>query len=57
MVGSQFHPEFRSRLDRPHPLFQAFIHAALTTVREGDQVRLPLDSALPLPEPVYVPRG
>ncbi len=30
MVGSQFHPEFRSRPDRPHPLFRAFIAAAKT---------------------------
>jgi CTP synthase len=29
MVGSQFHPEFRSRPNRPHPLFQAFIKAAI----------------------------
>lgn len=28
MVGSQFHPEFRSRPTRPHPLFAAFIKAA-----------------------------
>ena len=27
MLGSQFHPEFRSRPTRPHPLFQAFIRA------------------------------
>jgi len=27
MVGSQFHPEFRSRPTRPHPLFSAFIRA------------------------------
>jgi CTP synthase len=27
MVGSQFHPEFRSRPTRPHPLFRAFIKA------------------------------
>jgi CTP synthase len=25
MLGSQFHPEFRSRPTRPHPLFNAFI--------------------------------
>lgn len=25
MVGSQFHPEFQSRPDKPHPLFSAFI--------------------------------
>jgi CTP synthase len=27
MVGSQFHPEFQSRPNRPHPLFKAFIAA------------------------------
>jgi CTP synthase len=27
MLGSQFHPEFRSRPNRPHPLFGAFIRA------------------------------
>ncbi len=29
-VASQFHPEFKSRPDRPHPLFDAFIKASLT---------------------------
>jgi CTP synthase len=28
MVGSQFHPEFKSRPTRPHPLFAAFIKAS-----------------------------
>lgn len=28
-VGVQFHPEFKSRPDRPHPLFRGFIAAAL----------------------------
>jgi len=28
-VGCQFHPEFKSRPMRPHPLFEAFIKAAL----------------------------
>jgi len=28
MVGTQFHPEFLSRPNRPHPLFQAFVKAA-----------------------------
>ena len=27
-VGTQFHPEFKSRPNRPHPLFDAFIKAA-----------------------------
>ena len=29
-VGVQFHPEFKSRPDRPHPLFKGFVVAALT---------------------------
>lgn len=28
MVGSQFHPEFQSRPNRPHPLFLSFVTAA-----------------------------
>ncbi len=28
-VGCQFHPEFKSRPDRPHPLFHGFVTAAL----------------------------
>ncbi|HEX9681385.1 MAG TPA: CTP synthase [Anaerolineales bacterium] len=28
MVGSQFHPEFLSRPNRPHPLFRALVEAA-----------------------------
>ncbi|HVM29804.1 MAG TPA: CTP synthase [Candidatus Limnocylindrales bacterium] len=28
-VASQFHPEFRSRPDRPHPLFTGFVRAAV----------------------------
>ncbi len=29
-VGCQFHPELKSRLVEPHPLFKAFVKAALT---------------------------
>jgi CTP synthase len=29
MLGTQFHPEFRSRPNRPHPLFRAFLQAAV----------------------------
>jgi len=29
MVGSQFHPEFKSRPNRPHPMFLGFIRAAI----------------------------
>jgi CTP synthase len=28
-VGCQFHPELKSRPNRPHPLFREFIKAAL----------------------------
>jgi CTP synthase len=27
-LGSQFHPEFKSRPERPHPLFRDFVGAA-----------------------------
>lgn len=33
-VGVQFHPEFKSRPNRPHPLFCGFVGAALETKRE-----------------------
>ena len=32
MIGSQFHPEFLSRPNRPHPLFTAFIKAVIDQV-------------------------
>ena len=28
-VGVQYHPEFKSRPNKPHPLFQGFIAAAI----------------------------
>ncbi|MBA3778435.1 MAG: CTP synthase [Chloroflexi bacterium] len=34
-VASQFHPEFKSRPDRPHPLFRAFVQAAIGQLRRG----------------------
>ena len=42
-VGSQFHPEFRSRPTRPHPLFRDFMSAAKETLPEGAQRTLPLN--------------
>lgn len=42
MLGCQFHPEFGSRPNRPHPLFRDFIGAAKGVLREGDQPLLPL---------------
>lgn len=35
-VGVQYHPEFRSRPNRPHPLFLGFIRAALARYRAYD---------------------
>ena len=34
-VASQFHPEFRSRPDRPHPLFDGFVKAAIEQAGRG----------------------
>ena len=42
MMGVQFHPEFLSRPNRPHPLFREFVGAAKATLREGAQPPLPL---------------
>ena len=44
MVGVQFHPEFLSRPDKPHPLFREFIGATIKTLREGGQHALPIDA-------------
>ena len=41
MVGTQFHPEFLSRPNRPHPLFREFIGVATNVTREGGQPPLP----------------
>jgi CTP synthase len=38
-VASQFHPEFRSRPDRPHPLFDGFIGSAVA-LSEGREPEL-----------------
>jgi CTP synthase len=37
-LGCQFHPELKSRPNRPHPLFAAFIGAALARGRQRTQV-------------------
>ncbi len=46
MLGCQFHPEFKSRPTRPHPLFRDFVGAAACTLREGDQPALPIEQNL-----------
>ena len=42
MLGVQFHPEFQSRPNRPHPLFSGLIAAAKEPIRGGDPRPLPL---------------
>jgi len=37
-VAGQFHPEFKSRPDRPHPLFREFVRAALDHAGEDVSV-------------------
>ena len=44
MVGVQFHPEFQSRPNRPHPLFSEFLGVAKNTIREGVQRPLPMEA-------------
>ena len=43
MLACQFHPEFKSRPDSPHPLFMDFIGAAEKILVEGAQPSLPLN--------------
>ena len=44
MVSCQFHPEFGSRPNRPHPLFRDFLGVAKGVLREGAQPALPLST-------------
>ena len=46
MVGTQFHPEFLSRPNRPHPLFAAFMKAVC------ERAGVPVDHYLPIEENV-----
>jgi CTP synthase len=45
-VATQAHPEFKSRPNRPHPLFAAFVHSALERA-EGRLPRLPIIETAP----------
>lgn len=42
-LGSQFHPEFRSRPNRPHPLFKGLIAAAKEYKKKNSNEQLKLD--------------
>src|SRR6187200_2936320 len=50
-VASQFHPEFKSRPERPHPLFDGFVGASIA-VADGREPEL---RARPEPVPSPVP--
>jgi CTP synthase len=39
-VASQYHPEFKSRPERPAPLFRDFVGAALSRVREPERSQI-----------------
>jgi CTP synthase len=43
-VASQFHPEFKSRPEKPHPLFSGFIEAAIAGAGPAP-ARVPIDAA------------
>jgi CTP synthase len=48
MVGSQFHPEFKSRPTRPHPLFAAFIKAARRLATDAGSTSAVVDISEPV---------
>jgi CTP synthase len=50
-LGCQFHPEFKSKPLEPHPLFAAFIGAALDHKRHKNR----LSAVLSQPEPAHAP--
>jgi CTP synthase len=44
-VASQFHPEFKSRPERPAPLFRDFVAAALARARAGEPEAVPMHAS------------
>ncbi len=57
-VGVQFHPEFKSRPNEPHPLFREFVHTSLDILPAGSQRSLPFANGVAkLAEPVLVSAG
>ena len=44
MIGTQFHPQFLSRPDSPHPLFREFVGSAIKTMLHGSQHEMELES-------------
>ena len=57
-VGSQFHPEFKSRLDKPHPLFCEFVSAAHAIALQPEapvleRIETVFEAMEPAVEPTY----
>jgi CTP synthase len=50
-VGVQFHPELKSRVQKVHPLFHGFVHAAKEYSQEKRQLSLPVEDLKHKPEP------
>jgi CTP synthase len=46
MVGTQFHPEFLSRPNRPHPLFQAFIRAVKQRAGQIEMIQAEVNESI-----------
>ena len=46
-VGVQFHPEYRSRVSAPHPLFVAFVGAAVEHARQSGTLAEPTGPSRP----------
>ncbi|HET6567051.1 MAG TPA: gamma-glutamyl-gamma-aminobutyrate hydrolase family protein, partial [Rhodothermales bacterium] len=40
-IGCQFHPEYKSTVGRPHPLFRSFVAAAVAHARDKDLMKSP----------------
>ena len=57
-VGVQFHPEFKSRPNNPHPLFREFVRASLDVLPEGSQRSLPFANGVArTAEPALISAG
>jgi CTP synthase len=46
MVGTQFHPEFLSRPNRPHPLFRSFIRAVKERAGQKEIIQAEVDEGI-----------
>jgi hypothetical protein len=52
-VASQYHPEFKSRPERPAPLFREFVGAALARVRDRAPAAAPAAAEAPQRTPAH----